>query len=202
MVKKIGIVVCLLMLAAGLSCKKSPTNSGNEEELITTFIITLNEQELITTLTTTLGEDGGSGTPVVQFRDLDGPGGNAATLDTLTVATGRTYDGEIQLLDESKTPVEDITEEVEDEAEAHQFFFVKGGNLSAGALTITDKESDYGTQTGTDHPVGVRFRLVVANNTGNGTLRVSLSHYPSGGKNGSAPGSETDIDVTFPVKIE
>jgi len=46
------------------------------------------------------------------------------------------------LKDETKNPVEDITEEVKEEAEGHQFFYTPQGALTGRVtVTITDKDS-------------------------------------------------------------
>ena len=165
-----------------------PTGPG-EEELITTIVITLTPV--------------GDGTPVTaRFQDLDGPSGNPPTVDDLTVTKNTTYDGRVQVLDESVTPADDITVEVKEEAEAHQFFYEPSGGISAAAFTYTDRESDYGENTGTDHPVGVTFHIEIPQAATNGKLGVTLSHFDETPKDGRTPSDETDIDVTFDVIVE
>lgn len=159
------------------------------------------EEELITTLSITLTPSGG-GTPItVRFRDLDGEGGDAPVVDVLTVTAGTDYNGMVQVLNETETPPENITEEVEEEAEAHQFFFETLGGFSAATVEYADKESDYGTNTGADHPVGIAFNLSVPDNARDGQLRVILSHFDEAPKDGVSRSDETDIDVTFNVLV-
>jgi hypothetical protein len=153
---------------------------------------------LITTLTYTLTPVGG-GTPVVlSFKDLDGDGGNAPTIVGGTLTAGVSYTGELDLLNESESPAESITEEIETEDEEHQFFFAAtGANLT---ITYDDVDAD-------GNPVGLKSR-VVAGAAGSGTLRVTLRHEPnktaSGVKEGNIAnaGGETDIEVDFPVTIQ
>ena len=159
------------------------------------------EEELITTLAVTLTPSGG-GTPItVRFQDLDGEGGNPPVVDKLAVTKGTDYNGSVQVLNETESPPENITEEVGEEAEAHQFFFETLGGFSTATVEYADKESDYATNSGVDHPVGIKFTLSVPGTAENGELRVILSHYDEGPKDGETQSDETDIDVTFEVLV-
>ncbi|MDE2845786.1 MAG: type 1 periplasmic binding fold superfamily protein [Gemmatimonadota bacterium] len=160
------------------------------------------EEELITTLALTLTPSGGGSQITVRFRDLDGEGGDAPVVDVLAVTKGTDYNGTVQVLNETESPPENITEEVEEEAEAHQFFFETLGGFSAATVDYADKESDYGSNTtGADHPVGLAFTLSVPDNAQNGQLRVILSHFDEAPKDGVSRSDETDIDVTFEVLV-
>ncbi|HHB51703.1 MAG TPA: type 1 periplasmic binding fold superfamily protein, partial [Saprospiraceae bacterium] len=85
--------------------------------------IVINEDEWLTTLTYTLTSTDGTAAVVMTFKDLDGDGGNAPEITGGTLISGMTYDGVITLSNESETPVEDITQEVQTEGVDHQFFF-------------------------------------------------------------------------------
>lgn len=159
------------------------------------------EEELITTLAITLTPSGG-GTPItVRFQDLDGEGGNAPVVDKLAVTAGTDYNGSLQVLNETESPPENITEEVGEEAEAHQFFFETLDGFSSATVAYADKESDYATNSGADHPVGIKFTLSVPDNAQDGRLRVILSHFDEAPKDGVNQSDETDIDVTFEVLV-
>ena len=159
------------------------------------------EEELITTLKLTITPSGGGSALTVQFQDLDGEGGNAPVVDRIVVDAGTDYDGAVQVLNELETPPENITEEVEEEAEAHQFFFETLGGFSPATVAYADKESDYGTNSGADHPVGLAFTLSVPENAQSGQFRVILSHFDDAPKDGVNQSDETDIDVTFQVEV-
>ena len=90
---------------------------------------------------------------------------------------------------------------MEEEAEAHQFFFETLGGFSSATVEYADKESDYTTNSGADHPVGLAFTLSVPDNAQDGTLRVILSHFDEAPKDGVNQSDETDIDVTFEVLV-
>lgn len=159
------------------------------------------EEELITTLAITLTPSSGEAPVTFRFRDLDGEGGNAPVVDGVTVYAGTNYDGSVQVLNETESPPENITEEVEEEAEAHQFLYQTLGGFSAASVTYADKESDYVTNSGADHPVGLAFTLSVPDNAQNGQLRIILSHFDEAPKDGTNQSDETDIDVTFQVEV-
>ncbi|RIK68717.1 hypothetical protein DCC62_24195 [candidate division KSB1 bacterium] len=185
-----GKLLLLLPVLLLWSCKEdNPTNPDNG-----------NEQELITTVTLSLTENGTSNVVTATFKDPDGDGGAAPTFGTLTLKAGSTYTGKVELLDESKNPAEDITKEVKEEAEAHQFFYTPQGAL-AGRLTvtITDKDSN-------NLPVGLEFTVAVSAGgavTGSATnsLNVALSHFDNTPKNGADRSDESDIDINIPVTI-
>ena len=159
------------------------------------------EEELITTLEITLTPSGGGVPYTVRFRDLDGEGGNVPVVDRIEIDAGTDYDCTVQVLNETESPPENITEEVEEEAEAHQFFYQTLGGFSPATVTYADKESDYVTNSGVDHPVGLEFTLSVPENAANGLLRVRLSHYDDAPKDGTTLSDETDIDVIFQVYV-
>ncbi|MDE0003305.1 MAG: hypothetical protein OXQ29_11475 [Rhodospirillaceae bacterium] len=159
------------------------------------------EVELITTFKITLTPQGGGSPLTVQFQDLDGEGGNVPVIDRIVVDAGTVYDGMIQELNELESPPEDITEEIREEAEVHQLFFETLGGFAPATVAYADKESDYVTNTGADHPVGLKFTLTVPANARNGQFRVSQSHYDAAPKDGVTPSDETDIEVTFEVEV-
>lgn len=182
-------LIFTLPLLTFWGCEDDPTNPQNG-----------NEQELITTVTLTLTENGTSNTVTATFRDLDGDGGAAPTIGTLTLKAGSTYTGRIELLDESKNPATDITAEVEEEADAHQFFYTPQGEL-AGRLTVSITDKD-----GNNLPLGLAFTAAVSAGpavTGSAanSLKIVLSHFDETAKNGTDPSDESDVDINMPVTI-
>lgn len=154
-----------------------------------------NPQELITKVTLTLTPAGGAAATAT-FSDPDGDGGNPPTIGALTLRAGTTYTGTIELLDETKNPAENITEEVEEESDVHQFFYTPEGGI-AGRVTVTIADRD-----NNNLPVGLEYTVTVtAGAAANGTLNVVLSHYDESPKNGTTPSDESDIDIDFPVNI-
>ncbi len=158
-----------------------------------------NEEELITTMTVVLAPDGGGSTATLLFRDLDGDGGNAPTITTDKLAPNTTYTGTISLLNETETPAENITEEVKEEGDEHQFFYATTMGLNI-SFAYNDQDAD-------GRPIGLDFTLVTGD-ASTGTLRITLRHEPDKAATNVSmgditnAGGETDIEVDFDVTIE
>lgn len=155
----------------------------------------VNEEEVITTMTITLTPQGGGTAIILESRDLDGDGPNPPVVTVSgNLTTSTTYNAAIVLLNETETPAVNITEEVEEEAEEHQFFFTVGGTLSASA--------SYGNFDGNGDPLGTEFTLQ-AGDASVGSFGVTLRHdlkKPNDGTLSDA-GGETDIAQTFELTI-
>ena len=175
------LAVSAFMLA---SCSDDDPDPVNEEEVITTMTITLTPTGVAVIR------------PIIlQSRDLDGDGPNppVVTVDgNLTANT--TYNGVIVLLNETETPAEDITVEVREEAEEHQFFFTVSSGMDATA--------SYDSFDGDGNPLGTEFFLE-AGDASTGSFAVTLRHKPKKPNDGtlSDAGGETDITQTFPLVI-
>tara|TARA_B110000977_G_C10872743_1_gene414286 strand:+ start:197 stop:760 length:564 start_codon:yes stop_codon:yes gene_type:complete len=157
-----------------------------------------NEEEVITTLNYTLTPNTGGIPIVLSFQDLDGDGGNAPIITGGTLESNKTYTGELVLLNEQESPSGDITAEIQEEDEDHQFFF----QTNIAGLTVA-----YNDQDANGNPLGLQS-TVTTSEVGNGTLTVILRHEPN--KSGSDvtsgditnAGGETDIEVTFNITVQ
>lgn len=169
------------------------------------------EQEVFTTLIMTLVPQGGGDTVTATFRDEDGNGGEAPSIDDPTLVADTTYDVTVDLLNETADPSSEeynIAGEVREEAEEHQLFYT-GDAISSDLLTwmYGDVESDYTENTGGDLPLGLAGTITTGE-PGAGTLQVTLKHQPP--VNGIAvktPTStiddgETDIEIDFTVTVQ
>lgn len=178
--KKYIIPVLLLTLALS-ACEKDDPVIPNEEELITTLIYRL--------------EPLGAGEVVeLKFVDLDGDGGDAPIITTSPLQPSTTYQGSIMLLNELEEPAEDITEEVEEEGDHHQLFYVEN---------VLKTNVEYLDQDLNGNPVGLLTSLETGGAT-TGTLTIILRHQPNKPNNGTPEdaGGETDIEVTFNIIVE
>lgn len=156
-----------------------------------------NEEELITTVHYTLTPEGGGSDVVLSWIDIDGDGNGNIVGGTLAANTN--YIGTISLLNESETPSENITLEVEEEAEDHQFFFEVESGLNA---TISYDDSD-----ANNNPIGIMTKL----STGDasiGIIDLILRHQPDksaanvkAGDKTNAGGS-TDVEISLSVVIQ
>lgn len=164
-----------------VGCKKK----NNEEE---------NEEELITTVKLTLTPVGGGSALVYSWKDVDGVGGNAPVIQTVTLAPSKVYNCSVQFLDESKTPAEDITTEVVTEGVDHQVYYAVSGGAN---LTITGLNND-----AAGLPLGTTSTFT-SGAASTGALKITLKHKPGVKAAGDAvTKGETDVEVDFPVSVQ
>jgi hypothetical protein len=169
--------------------------SGDDDNSIPELI---NEEELITSVILTLTDTAGNQV-VFSSRDLDGDGPNPPQVTVVgNLMNNTTYNGSVQVLNELESPAEDITLEVADEDDEHQFFYTVSNGLGIN-FAYADQDDD-------GNPVGIATTATTTA-TGSGTLTVTLIHLPNKTAAGVAQGNitnaggETDAEVTFNVTI-
>lgn len=151
-----------------------------------------NDEELITTVELTfINENNSSDVLVFKFADPDGDGGNAPTItDSIVLAANSSYNLAVRFLDESKSPVEDITTEIVAEAIDHLICYTTPGDLM---ITILDKDAN-----NLNLGLAATVKTQALENT---SLTIRLMHQPNQ-KNGNCDSGETDVEVTFITTIE
>lgn len=153
-----------------------------------------NDEELITTVSLSINSNAFPTLPVqYEYRDIDGIGGNPPEVDTIKLSRNSMYMIKAYLLDESKTPTVDMTEEVEEESDEHLAIWTTDTNYLK--VTITDFDTK-----NPPLPLGLNTLLEVKGPIVT-TMRFTLKHQP-GIKNGDPNLGETDVEVVFPVVIE
>lgn len=175
------VITALTTLLLTASCSNDDSDPVDEEEVITTMNVSLMAT--------------GATAITLQSRDLDGDGPNAPVIVISgNLSANTTYSGTIELLNETEDPAEDVTVEIEQEDDEHQFFFTAGGALTG--VTYDDQDGD-------GNPIGLEFTLTTGD-VGNGTLQITLRHEPKKPNNGTLAdaGGETDITQTFTVVVE
>lgn len=156
-----------------------------------------NEEELITTLEMTFSPVGGGNDVVFSVYDEDGDGPIEPVYTNGTLAANTDYNVAIEVRNDVEN--EDITAEIIEEDEEHQFFFETAVSLFL--------EFSYEDADDNGDPIGLST-IFYAQEPSNGTLTVTLRHEPNksaeGARNGdpSNAGGETDIQATFDVVIE
>jgi len=175
--------LALAMLFTVAACKDDAVDVEEENEIITTVKLNFTS---------------GGTTKTFTFNDPDGDGGNAPVkFDNIVLAPNTSYTLTVELLDESKTPAESITEEVEKESDEHLFVYTPS---PASLLTYT-----YGDKDARNFPIGLTG-TVQTGAAGTGKLKVQLRHQPpvSGKevKDGTpTPGSD-DVNLDFNLSIQ
>lgn len=167
-----------------------------------------NENEVITTVTLRFAPQGGGAAVEATFKDPDGDGGAAPTVDDISLTAGSTYALTLTFLNELETPAEDITGEISEEDDEHQIFFTGSAVGTALAHSYDDMDAN-------GNPVGLTNTVVAS--AGMGQLTVTLRHLPpvgdaatkvaglaeqaaTGGVSG-LPG-DSDASVTFEVTVQ
>ena len=157
--------------------------------------VAVNEEEVITTMIVTLVPSDASTNVTLKTQDLDGDGPNAPVVTVSgNLKASLTYAGSVKFLNETETPAEDITLEVEEEADDHQLFYTVGSGLTMGvASTNNDSKGN---------PLGIKFD-VKSLSASFGKLTFTLRHKPKKPNTGLADaGGDTDIEATFDIVIE
>lgn len=166
------------------SCEKDDPVIPNEEELITTVIYQLTPV-------------GGGGMVEMRYTDLDGDGGDSPLILNGTLQPNTSYTGVLTLLNEQESPAEDITEEIEEEATEHQFFF----EPSNASISVAYDDMDSNGEA-----IGLSS-ILTTTNSDTAALTITLRHEPNKTATGVSAGDitnaggETDIEVTFQVYV-
>ena len=183
---KLYLFSLFALTLAVTSCKKEdpkpvevPPSPVNEEELITTFRITLTDPNGVNPAVTAI------------FRDIDGPGGNEPVqFDTIRLKPNATYHAAIEFLNESVNPVQDITAEILEEATDHLICFtISGVNTS---IVRTDSDGTY--------EIGLASTWTTTA-VSQGKIQIALRHQP-GIKNGTCDVGDSDIELDFVTYVE
>ena len=182
--KTIKIIALLMIMFFLGSCKKDQNDVETP--------IPPNEQELITTVTLHFTEVGNTSNYfMASFKDVDGAGGNDATIDTIKLDTNSSYNVSVELLDESTSSTKIITTEVKEEDAEHLFCYESSTtNIN---VTITDSDGTF--------PLGIDSDWETTDEV-NSTIKLTLKHQPDGVKDGTCSPGETDVEVSFPLVIQ
>ncbi len=151
------------------------------------------ENELISTVQLHL--TGPEGMVMAKWKDLSPDDEAGRTIDTLFLKDSTLYTGTLELLDESKSPVVNIGDEVKSESSDHLFVYGEMPEATPPRFVVkrTDKDAN-------NLEFGMNFTLKTNGQTGQTNLHLVLKHQP-GAKNGTSDPGDTDLDITFPVKI-
>lgn len=160
----------------------------------------VNEEEVITTVTVTLTPQNLFGLPVIlTSTDVDGNGPMAPVISTSgTITSGETYTGNVSLFNILTSPPDNISLEVEEEGDEHQFFFNAPG---VGTFAYADQDVN-------GLPIGLEFTFTAAANAQSGNFTLILRHDPIKTAEGvvegiiANAGGETDVQVVFPISVE
>lgn len=168
------------------SCKKDEVEPTDDNELITRVELKFTDLTAKTAI-------------IYTFQDLDGdPKTAPEKFDKIVLNKGVTYSVSIGVYDDTKSPVMDITQEINEEADVHLFVY-KTTPASLLTTTILDKDKN-------GLPIGLSSSILTQSTAGTGKLNLLLKHQPELNgvkvKTGQEAGGSTDIDLTFDVEVK
>ena len=168
------------------------------------------EHEVMTTVVLTFTNTSDSTETSYTFVDLQD--GSDPTVDTIELAQDASYDVAVTIFNELEDPAEEVTPEILDEDDEHQFFF--NGDVD-GCSDNALYSHEYLDEDANGLPVGLSSSIV-ALAEGSGELLVSLRHMPTedgvsvkvagledemcAGNESALPGA-WDFSVTFPLEV-
>lgn len=180
--KSLWLMVAVSVLTG--ACKKDEQNVAptDDNEALTTVILKLtnkaNAQDIVTATIENLNK-------TADFTNA-----------TVKLKPNTAYVGTIQLYDKTKTPAEDVNEEIKEKANEHLLVYTPS---AAGLLTVTITDRDTNPSPG-PYPVGLTFDLT-SGPAATGKLNIRLRHQPNAKNGTSAPGTD-DLNTDFPVVIQ
>lgn len=208
--KNKSYILVFVLVVALTSCLKrkgeepsanEPINTNNTAEIITTMKVYIKDS---------ISNNFILGSPFT-FKDPDGDGGilgaflpNASD-SLITLDSNKTYFAEIILLDETKNPVDTISNAVIAEGIEHQFFFNQTNPIGNPYTTIVAGSGIkiiYDDIDANNRGVGQKIKIKTSSPTA-GTqfpLLITLRHQP-GNKDGTFAPGETDVEVKFKIKV-
>jgi hypothetical protein len=205
------------------ACKK---DKKTEEPAVENPIPPTDPPEVITTIRLAIKDSATGVLKTYAYKDPDGDGGTAGaflnesgTHDTIVLMANTTYFTQIYILDESKNPTDSTSNVIAGEESKEHMLFFNGNPTATGinANSIISSSVPYTVKTNSSNvtikyldidngspqrSVGLKTRWRT-DAAGAGTaypFTVTLRHQP-GAKDGTYAPGETDIELTFKLKV-
>lgn len=172
-------------------------NSCNSDDPVAPFVLPVNEEEVITTIKLTSVPVGGGTDVTYTWKDLDGDGPNAPTFTLVGGwVANKTYRNTIEFLDESATPVKNITDEVIAEGVDHQVFYESTGTFPNFTYFAATNSTD-----ANGRPIGIATQLVFPSGVSQGAFKITLRHQPNKTAAGVSTGDITNAGGSTDVEF-
>jgi hypothetical protein len=135
-----------------------------------------NDNEVITSVMLSFEPTAGAAV-TAEFNDPDGDGGQAATVQPITLTNNTTYTLEVRFQNRLETPTEEITTEVMDESDAHLLLFTGSAVVGPATNNTTGPITQaYADLDANGLPIGLKSTITA--HTGTGMMIVTLRHMP------------------------
>lgn len=151
----------------------------------------INEEEIITSVKLTFTETGTDSTQIITWEDFDAK-------HNITIENNKSYNVKIEFLDKSNpNDIDNITEEIIDKKDEHFIFY----ESTVSGLSIKNATDDTIDSNNIGINISTDWSFTASTS---GLLKVYLIHEPIS-KTGNSKddfGGETEIEITFDVKIK
>jgi hypothetical protein len=179
------LLFAFLFMLGITACSKHDDHNDHDHD---------HENELITTVKLHVIETGTSDTVSYVWQQVGGPG-TAIMVDSMLLKQGKIYEVFTEVLDESKTPANNVTEAIRMDANSHRFVYTS--NISSLLLQVLDFDTQNPAME-----LGLKFRITTPDVMGSGNLKCILKHYTSSEpKTKGVHTGSTDIEVQFPLFV-
>ena len=185
-----SLALALFSVLSLASCKKeevivSPPVAGNE--YMTTVKLRFENK------------NNSSDTTWAVWKDLTPDDQNAPDTSKaiINLDKNKTYKVSVKILDETKNPATDITEDIRERGNFHFFSFFTSGAISSN-LTIV--ATDFDTNPTPFH-IGLENEFTTNGTVSSGRLEGVLKHQPNT-KNGTFAPGNSELDVFFTLNIK
>lgn len=179
------VLFFLIVSSLHFGCKKDDVEPTDDNELITTVDLIFTDTNKKVSTFSFQDKDGDAKTPAEKF-------------DRITLDKNMLYTMEVRVYDETKSPKEDITEQIKLESDVHLFVF-KIDPASLISLKAIDKDKN-------GLPIGLLSSGITQTAVGTGKLNLVLKHQPPINgklvKTGNEEGGSSDIDLIFDLGIK
>ena len=201
--QKLIAFVAATFLVSGCTDVEHDHDHDHDHEVMTTVVLNFTDDDSGDLLTFQWADPEDDGDPVI---------------DDIALMDGSSYSLSIQILNELEDPVEDVTTEIGDEADEHQFFFTGSAvqSLSTGTNDDAVVEQSYDDEDDDGLPLGLDNSITTLG-VGSGDFVVTLRHLPE--ENGAAVkvagmaedvasggfesiGGANDVQVAFDLTVQ
>ena len=166
------------------------------------------EEEEINQVILTFTPDNGEEAVTATWFDADGEGSGEPTIGEIGLEEDVTYSLSIQIANTLGATTEDITLEIQEEADEHMFFFgftdgIFSDPTGNGNVDNRNDPVNYDDQDDNGLPVGLLTTWTAGEHTQSaGEFNVVLKHQPDlKSETSDATTGGTDIDITFPIEV-
>jgi hypothetical protein len=199
--KKIGSFAFVIAALTFTSCKPdevAPPKAENEEEIITDIkLVFTNDADTNDVVEASVKDPDGAGVQELEVL-------NAINLDK-----NKTYTLTLEIMNKLKSPGEDITEEIKEEGDEHQFFFGFTNNafsnpLGNGNIDNAQDSLQYKDEDSNGNPIGLSTSWQTSSSElKNGKFSIRLQHQPDlkSATTGASDG-DTDFELAFDLIID